>query len=63
MIAESNSRQHACDIAKSRAEQLKAAGVQLQRQQPEELLLGGSRMLDDACVSEYTSNFTDAFNL
>ena len=50
-------------IANSRAEQLKAAGVQLQRQQPEEQLLGGSRMLDDARVSENTGNFTHTFKL
>ena len=47
-------------IANSQAEQLKAAGVEVQRQKPEEQLLGGSRWLDEAFVFETNGNFKTA---
>ena len=47
-------------IADSQAEQLKAAGVEVQRQKPEEQLLGGSRWLDEAFVFETNGNFKTA---
>jgi hypothetical protein len=50
-------------IANSQAEQLKAAGVEAQHQKPEEQLLGGSRWLDEAFVSETNGNFTHAIKL